>query len=189
MNTCLNDEDALGCLLNGDMAAAQYIWGRTNSVSSLQNRLMLAVVSQDYASVVKYGELLYVHYEDEFLQLVLGCRKRFSTPLWQMFLNTLLEAGCDIIPYLTIPAWRDYAKVKNDKVLRKKEMEWAAASQRLAQLQQELKSKTTQKVIVRSYMVLSTIGFIVAATNDRMGFALAMFFAFILGLRAIFDMW
>ncbi len=109
------DDIAFNHLFEGNVAMAKTIWDKKDDVSSLQNRIVLALTQGDTTSAIVYAETLYTNHVEAFTQKVVGDSFAPDVPLWQIFLNTLLEAGVNaqsIAQDITISEWRTYVSQK-----------------------------------------------------------------------------
>ena len=105
------DEIAFNHLFTGDIEMAESIWEKKENVSSLQNRLVLALIQENIGATIRYAESLYCNYANEFTQLVIGIENPITTPLWQMFLDCLFESKLDsafLLEYVTNSEWKIY---------------------------------------------------------------------------------
>lgn len=66
------DDIACAKLVAGDMDGAIYIWSKKDNASSLQNRIVCALIRERYQDAVSYAERLYSNYAEEFVRIVLG---------------------------------------------------------------------------------------------------------------------
>lgn len=114
------DDIALNHLMEGNMANAVAIWEKKEDVSSLQNRMVCALIREDYGAALACADKLYPHYSSAFAALVLG--KDCTVPLENLefdFLDTLCE-GVEARRLLTaLPGerWRQYVGDKTVKPL------------------------------------------------------------------------
>lgn len=105
------DEIAFNHLFAGNMANAIDIWSKKDNVSSLQNRIVCALIKADNNSAVKYAETLYTQYANAFIPLVLGNSTTIkSDGLDLAFIDMLSEeVGVDkILPYVTNASWEQH---------------------------------------------------------------------------------
>ena len=66
------DDIAFNHLFAGDIENALFIWAKKENASSLQNRLVCALIKEDYATALPLAEKLYSSYSADFIQLILG---------------------------------------------------------------------------------------------------------------------
>ncbi len=115
MNASPLDGIAFNHLFESNIDMAVSIWEKKDNVSSLQNRIVLALVKGRIASAINLAEALYTHYSDEFAQKVAGEGFASDTPLWQMFCDTLLDNGVksqSVVDNITISEWKAYISQK-----------------------------------------------------------------------------
>lgn len=111
MNVTPLDGIAFNHLTNGNTDMAKSIWEKKNDVSSLQNRFLLSAINNDWNSAIWYVETLYTSFSEEFVAKVIGEAMPISTPLWQMFIDSLAKSGVNILPFmdiLTNTEWKNY---------------------------------------------------------------------------------
>lgn len=111
MNATPLDGIAFNHLINGNMNMAQSIWEKKNDVSSLQNRFLLSALNNDWSSAIRYAENLYTNFSEEFIAKVIGEEMPVSTPLWQMFIDSLAKSGTNLLSFmdiLTNTEWKNY---------------------------------------------------------------------------------
>lgn len=109
------DEIAFNHLFAGNMANAMEIWSKKDNVSSLQNRFVISAINKDWKSAIRYAEVLYTNFTEEFIAKVVGDVMSVSTPLWQMLIDAFAEAGVKIQQFadvVTNVAWKDYIAEK-----------------------------------------------------------------------------
>ncbi len=110
------DEVAFNHLQAGNLPMAQSIWEKKETVSSLQNRIVLALIQSDYATTVRHAETLYTRYATEFLHLVVGQTTPCTTEeMGHVFLDTLLDAGvasAKLQSYISLKEWSTYVGEK-----------------------------------------------------------------------------
>ena len=114
------DDIALNHLMEGNMANAVAIWEKKEDVSSLQNRMVCALIREDYGAALACADKLYPHYSPAFAALVLG--KDCSVQLENLeydFLDTLCEGveACRLLAALPGERWRQYVGDKTVKPL------------------------------------------------------------------------
>lgn len=111
MNSTPMDQIAFNHLSRGDAKMAMSIWEKKDNASSLQNRLLLSTINRKWSAAIKYAEVLYTSYSDEFLTTIIGDTISIPTPLWQMFLDAYLEIGVNALNILKAVKnneWKDY---------------------------------------------------------------------------------
>ena len=111
MRTSPLDEVAFNHLFAGNMEKAIDIWTRKDCASSLQNRVVCALIEKDYSNAIACAELLYSQYAEQFTEAVIGAGHRASNDsLGLDFIDELCnEAGCKaILPFITNEAWKSH---------------------------------------------------------------------------------
>lgn len=114
------DEIAMNHLMAGNMDTAVSIWGKKDNASSLQNRIVCALVSNDYAVACSLADKLYSCYSADFTKLVLGENHTATTEnLGYTFLDELsLSVGAQkLLPCLANQEWKRYVENKTVKPL------------------------------------------------------------------------
>lgn len=105
------DTVAFNHLLKGDVDMAISIWEKKENVSSLQNRFVLFVINKDWEAAMRCAEVLYSSFSEEFMVATAGKTVSISTPLWQILINSLAQAGVEIqslIDVLSIKEWKNH---------------------------------------------------------------------------------
>lgn len=114
------DDIAFNHLLAGDIAEAINIWEKKDNASSLQNRLVCALISKEYSDAISYAESLYSQYLQQFETVVLGDESKTSSETLAFdFIDTLCdELGANVIrPIVGNESWVDHINEKNVKPL------------------------------------------------------------------------
>lgn len=116
------DDVAFKNLMAGNMAKAEDIWGKRECVSSLQNRIVSALIREDYAYAVACAEALYgnVQYVNQLVNEVVGSGGNFDVSnLAFSFLDVLCEEvdANQLLPYITHSEWRSHIGEKAVKPL------------------------------------------------------------------------
>ena len=65
----------------------------------------------DWSSAIRYAENLYTNFSEEFIAKVIGEEMPVSTPLWQMFIDSLAKSGKNLLSFmdiLTNTEWKNY---------------------------------------------------------------------------------
>ena len=109
------DTMAFNHLQQGNTDMAEAIWKKKNTVSSLQNRFVLSAHKQNWAEAVACAEELYSDHADDFVSQVAGEGMTMDIPLWKMLLDSLVDAGVDMLSLVdsfTLQEWRDYVEGK-----------------------------------------------------------------------------
>lgn len=115
MKSTQMDEIAFNHLAAGNIDTALSIWEKRDTASSLQNRIVFALIRDDYATAISCAEKLYTTYLDDFVTVVLGPNHVATTDaLDTYFLDTLCDAiGAQrIASYIHTRAWADFVAEK-----------------------------------------------------------------------------
>lgn len=112
------DEVAFNNLINGDMTKAEEIWKKKECASSLQNRIVCALIRKDYALALSCAETLYnnASYVNQFISAVVGTGVSFNAKdLAFSFLDVLCEevGASKLLPYITDSIWEKYIGEKS----------------------------------------------------------------------------
>lgn len=112
------DEIAFKHLLDGDIAKAMEIWGKHDSVSSLQNRIVCHLIQNNLPDVIRYAEKLYGNagYISQFVSSVVGEGIGVNTDnLGTDFIDALAEevGFGKLLPMTSIPTWQQHIKQKS----------------------------------------------------------------------------
>ncbi len=112
MNVTSLDGIAFNHLASGDTAGAEELWRRRDSMSSLQNRVVLALIDDNLPLALGTAEMLYNTYSSAFVSAIGGGEASTSSDeLIHTFLDTLLSAGYtapQIVRHLSTDEWRGY---------------------------------------------------------------------------------
>ena len=114
------DDIAFKHLLVGNMAEAISIWEKKDNTSSLQNRLVCALISKEYSDAISYAESLYSQYLQQFVSIVLGEENKISSETLAFdFIDTLCdELSANVIrPIVKNESWFNHINEKNVKPL------------------------------------------------------------------------
>lgn len=117
------DDVAFSHLYAGDMAGAVGIWKKRDNASSLQDRIVCALINGEYSDVMACAELLYARYVDQFVSIVMGDDSKLSSDaLAYDFLDALCEElGADVLlPVVSNEDWHTHIKGKAVKPLMEK---------------------------------------------------------------------
>lgn len=114
------DDIAMNHLFAGNIDNAISIWQKKDNASSLQNRIVCALLQDDFATAIMCADKLYSLYYSEFINSVLGENHAATNEnLPHAFLDTL----CDVVdvqkllPYMQNNEWKQYVGDKNVKPL------------------------------------------------------------------------
>ena len=111
------DEIAFRHLLDGDIAKALEIWGKHDSVSSLQNRIVCHLVQNSLSDAIHCAEKLYGNtgYISQFVSSVVGEGIGVATDnLGLDFIDALsenVELG-ELLSTISLPTWQQHVKQK-----------------------------------------------------------------------------
>lgn len=111
------DEIAFKHLLAGDIAKALEIWGKHDSVSSLQNRIVCHLVQNSLSDAIHCAEKLYGNtgYISQFVSSVVGEGIGVATDnLGLDFIDALsenVELG-ELLSTISLPTWQQHVKQK-----------------------------------------------------------------------------
>ena len=111
------DEIAFNHLLSGDIETAEEIWSKSETITSLQNRITLNLISNNWTESVNLAEKLYDYSADDYIKTIDESLliKLSQEDLIQKFLNTLAEeiGTVVLLSHISNTAWKDYL-IKND---------------------------------------------------------------------------
>lgn len=114
------DDIAMNHLVAGDVDGAIAIWQKKDSASSLQNRIVCALIQDNYTVALSCAEKLYSLYAEEFVNSVLGEQHTVDIEKIEFcFLDELCSAigAKDILPFLQNNDWKRYVGDKTIKPL------------------------------------------------------------------------
>lgn len=116
------DEVAFNHLIAGEISKAEDIWQKKESASSLQNRIVCALINNDYANAIPCAEALYGNkqYVNQFVATVIGTGGNVDVAnLPFAFLDTLCEVTNTekLFSYITNNTWKKYIDKKAVKSL------------------------------------------------------------------------
>ena len=116
------DEVAFNHLFAGEIDKAEEIWQKKDTASSLQNRIVCALMREDYRSAITCAETLYGNslYSNQFVSAILGTDGNADIgSLAFRFLDVLCdEVGANkLLPFITDDAWESHAEEKAVKPL------------------------------------------------------------------------
>lgn len=116
----LMDGIALNHLIGGNAGMALSIWEKKDNMSSLQNRMVYALIRCDYVKALNYAEKLYTDYVEKFAEVVQGTGCAIEAQqLVRGFLDELgATIGVDsLLSYLSNDIWMKYVQTKGVKPL------------------------------------------------------------------------
>lgn len=105
------DDVAINHLIVENINGAISIWEKKENVSSLQNRIVCALVTDNYALAIACAYKLYSSYTTDFVHIVLGnCQMIDTGKLAYDFLDVLCFAigAQKLLPYLSDYDWKQY---------------------------------------------------------------------------------
>ena len=103
------DDVAFNHLFAGDMGKAVEIWSKKDSVSSLQNRIVCALINDDYLSACSCAEKLYLQYADSFVTTVAGDTVKGDNLGFEYLDSLVAEVGVSkLLPHITNNNWRQH---------------------------------------------------------------------------------
>lgn len=116
------DEVAFNHLFAGEIDKAEEIWQKKDTASSLQNRIVCALMREDYRRAVTCAETLYENplYSNQFVSAILGADGNADVAsLAFRFLDVLCdEAGANqLLPFIDDDAWKSHVEEKAVKPL------------------------------------------------------------------------
>ena len=110
------DEVAFNHLFAGNMEGAIDIWMKKNCASSLQNRIVCALIKEDYSNAIACAERLYSQYAEQFVGIVIGAENGVSGgSLTFGFIDELCDAVGyhSILPFITDETWKNHVAEKS----------------------------------------------------------------------------
>ena len=116
------DDVAFNHLIAGEIDKAEEIWQKRDCASSLQNRIVCALICKNYDCVITCAEVLYgnTQYINQFLSAIVGTEGNFdATNLAFSFLDVLCEeVGTNkLLPFITKDTWKSHIGEKAVKPL------------------------------------------------------------------------
>jgi len=114
------DDIAMNHLIAGNADMAMSIWEKKDNVSSLQNRIVCALIQNNYTIAITCAEKLYSSHITDFINIVLGeCHTIDEGKLEYDFLDELCSTigAKAIIPYLHNNNWKQYVSSRTIKPL------------------------------------------------------------------------
>lgn len=116
------DDVAFNHLIAGDIDKAEDIWEKKECASSLQNRIVCALIRGDYACAITCAETLYgsTQYVSELISAIVGSGGNPDTSALSLsFIDVLCdEVGTNILlPFITNDTWKSHIEEKAVKPL------------------------------------------------------------------------
>lgn len=112
------DEIGFNKLLAGDIQGANDIWSKKETVSSLQNQLVCALINKRLNIAINIAENLYTNYGNEFVNMIFGdSAMSTSDKLVYNFIDELCENfnPKEFVFLFNITDWKEYALKKVTK--------------------------------------------------------------------------
>lgn len=112
------DDIAMNHLAIGNMDGAISIWEKKDNASSLQNRIVCALIQDNYTVALACAEKLYSSHITDFINIVLGeCHTANTEKPEYCFLDELCSAlgAKELLSYLQNSDWKQYIK---DKIIK-----------------------------------------------------------------------
>ena len=110
------DEVAFNHLFAGNMGGAIDIWMKKDCASSLQNRIVCALIKEDYSNAIACTEKLYSQFAEQFVATVIGAENGVSGgSLAFGFIDELCGAvGYNsILPFIADETWKSHVAEKS----------------------------------------------------------------------------
>ena len=116
------DEVAFNHLIAGEIDKAEKIWQKRDCASSLQNRIVCALICRNYSCAITCAEVLYenTQYINQFVSAIIGTEGNIEVSnLVFSFLDVLCEeVGINkLLPFITKNAWKSHIGEKAVKHL------------------------------------------------------------------------
>lgn len=114
------DEIAMNHLVAGNMESAKSIWEKKENASSLQNRIVCALIQNDYTMAFTCADKLYSLYAVDFVNIILGENHTVIVEkLEYSFMDELCSAidAQQILSHISNDEWKQYVGNKTIKPL------------------------------------------------------------------------
>lgn len=116
------DDVAFNHLIAGEIDKAEKIWKKRDCASSLQNRIVCALICRNYSCAITCAEVLYenTQYINQFVSAIIGTEGNIEVSnLVFSFLDVLCEeVGINkLLPFITKNAWKSHIGEKAVKPL------------------------------------------------------------------------
>lgn len=116
------DDVAFNHLIAGEIDKAEIIWQKRDCASSLQNRIVCALICRNYSCAITCAEVLYenTQYINQFVSAIIGTEGNIEVSnLVFSFLDVLCEeVGINkLLPFITKNAWKSHIDEKAVKPL------------------------------------------------------------------------
>ena len=103
------DEIAFNHLFDGDMSKAIEIWNKKDTASSLQNRIVCALINEDYATACSCADKLYSQFTDSFVSAVAGGNIATNNLAYDFLDSLAEEVGVnELLPHIFNNDWRQH---------------------------------------------------------------------------------
>lgn len=112
------DDVAFNHLTSGDYHQALILWGKKDTISSLQNRAVLYLMLKNWASAISYAQKLYSSYADDFSKKIDQQANANKDSLINQFVDCLISEKIDLLPIknsITDPEWINAINNKTSK--------------------------------------------------------------------------
>lgn len=122
LKTTSLDDVAFNHLIAGEIDKAEKIWQKRDCASSLQNRIVCALICRNYSCAITCAEVLYenTQYINQFVSAIIGTEGNIEVSnLVFSFLDVLCEeVGINkLLPFITKNAWKSHIGEKAVKPL------------------------------------------------------------------------
>ena len=116
------DEVAFNHLLAGEIDKAEEIWQKRECASSLQNRIVCALIRNEYDFAIKCAEVLYgnTQYLNQFVSTIIGTGGNLGVSNMAFsFLDILCDeiGASKLLPFITKSSWKEHLGEKAVKPL------------------------------------------------------------------------
>ncbi len=164
------DEVAFNNLISGEISKAEEIWQKKESASSLQNRIVSALIREDYACAITYAETLYGNsqYISELISAVVGTGSNLdASTLALSFLDALCEEidANKLLPFITINTWKSHIEEKATKPLIDSIEDAIETAQKTKNKGPEARLQAGEKLMTDTKSALSQLKSLLASTD------------------------
>ncbi len=165
------DSIAFNHLLSGNIDVARSVWEKKDDASSLQNRIVLALIQQDYATAISCAENLYNNHASSFATAIAASGTATDgTALAHSFLDVLMDEGLDMMKlqvHVFDSGWRAYVAEKVITPLIDSITQAVAAAQASRGKGPEARYKAGQKLMTSTKSALSKLKSLLSTTDIR----------------------
>lgn len=109
------DDIAFNHLTSGDYHQALVLWGKKDTLSSLQNRTVLYLMLKNWTSAISYAEKLYASYANEFGNKIDLQANANKESLINQFVDCLISEKVDLLPVKNSITDSDWIAAINNK--------------------------------------------------------------------------